>query len=277
MSRFPATFKLNRGSVEPGEEFKAVWGTGYETGRAYIELEHRGNIINAFWTQPNETQTLIKHAITERMRGGFSISVCYIRENRAYIEKRQVDVPWTNKNLTVKWDHFVSKLQPGGRETWTATVSGPDAKQRAAEMVAALYDASLDAFVTHYWQSTFGLFYRDNSQRYFQFQNGPALPAGVYPQSSAIVQRCLHRLPILSPGNRWCQLGQLVVSQVVLAGTRRRWRSYRGIGNRRRRADVIRFGRRSERACIGFARRCIPINGQVSIRIGTQLVRRRDP
>ena len=27
--------------VQPGQEFMALWGTGYETGRAFIEIEHR--------------------------------------------------------------------------------------------------------------------------------------------------------------------------------------------------------------------------------------------
>jgi len=33
-----------------------------------------------------------------------------------------VNVPWTNKNLTVKWEHFVSKLEPNRKETFTALI-----------------------------------------------------------------------------------------------------------------------------------------------------------
>ena len=72
-----------------------------------------------------------------------------VRENRAYLNERIVDVPWTNKKLTVKWEHFISKLGPAQKETWTAVVTGPDAKKAVAEMVAALYDASLDAYLPH--------------------------------------------------------------------------------------------------------------------------------
>ena len=43
------------------------------------------------------------------------------------------------------------KLEPGKKETFTAVISGPDAKKAAAEMVAALYDASLDAYLPHHW------------------------------------------------------------------------------------------------------------------------------
>ena len=71
------------------------------------------------------------------MRGGFTVRVTQVRENRAYLTSRHVDVPWTNKNLTVKWERFVSKLEPGKKETYTAIITGPDAKKAVAEMVAA--------------------------------------------------------------------------------------------------------------------------------------------
>src|SRR5437879_13903251 len=32
-------------SVEPGKEFTALWGTGYEAGRAFIETEHRRRML----------------------------------------------------------------------------------------------------------------------------------------------------------------------------------------------------------------------------------------
>src|SRR5206468_134946 len=50
-----------------------------------------------------------------------------------------------------RWEHFVSKLRPGQHETWTAVVTGPDATRTSAEMVATLYDASLDAFAPLDW------------------------------------------------------------------------------------------------------------------------------
>ena len=73
-------------------------------------------------------------------------------------------MPWTNKKLTIKWEHFVSKLEPGQKETWTAVITGPDAKKAVAEMVAALYDQSLDAYLPHAWMKAFNVFRQDWSQ-----------------------------------------------------------------------------------------------------------------
>ena len=170
-TKIPHFFDAKTWSVEPGETFVALWGTGYETGQAFVEVEHRGKIIHSYWTEPNATQARITQEVSEDMRGGFVVHLTYVRENRCYVVSRTVDVPWSNKKLQIKWEHFVSKLQPGGKETWTAVISGPDAERAAAEMVATMYDASLDAFAPHHWSSSFNVFYRDFTHRNRQFQN----------------------------------------------------------------------------------------------------------
>ena len=86
----------------------------------------------------------------------------YIRENQAYVEKTQITVPWTNKELSVQFARFRNKLQPGQKESWSALIKGPGAEMKAIEMVAALYDQSLEAFVKHSWPS-FAFFRTDYS------------------------------------------------------------------------------------------------------------------
>ncbi|MBC8869395.1 MAG: hypothetical protein H8E44_08260 [Planctomycetes bacterium] len=157
--------------LEPGDEFMALWGTGYDKARAYVEIEHRRKTVHASWTEPDATQQAVKQAVTEAMRGGFTVRTTMVRENRAYMTSRRVDVPWSNKELKVAWEHFVSKLEPGQKETWTAVVTGPDAKKAVAEMVVALYDQSLDAYQPHNWMDGFGVFRHDSSNLSFRFEN----------------------------------------------------------------------------------------------------------
>jgi uncharacterized protein YfaS (alpha-2-macroglobulin family) len=169
--KIPNLFAAPKWTLEPGEEFRALWGTGYDKGRAFIEVEHRGKKLQSFWTDPAKTQVSVKQAIDESMRGGFTVRVTYVRENRGYLESKHVDVPWSNKDLTVKWEHFVNKIEPGKKETYTAVISGPKAQQAAAEMVAAMYDASLDAYLPHNWMHKFNVFRQDYSNLSMQFDN----------------------------------------------------------------------------------------------------------
>jgi hypothetical protein len=186
--RVPCLVVAPHWELQPGAEFVALWGTGYEQGRAFIEIEHRHKMLQAFWTEPGVAQQQVKQAVTEALRGGFTLHVTMVRENRAYLTAKSIDVPWTNKDLTVKWEHFTSKLEPGKPEKWTAVITGPDAKKAAAEMVAGLYDQSLDAFLPHQWQKAFDVFRTDETHLQAQFENGVSTfdhLAGSWPEHPA--------------------------------------------------------------------------------------------
>lgn len=169
--KIPATLDAPTWSAEPGDEFLAVWGAGYDRARAFVELEHRGKLLQSYWTAPGLTQARVTQNVTEAMRGGFTLRVTMVRENRAYTWSQKVTVPWTNKQLAVRWERFVSKLEPAQKETWTAIITGPDAQRAVAEMVATLYDASLDAYSPHRWPQAFNVFREDYSRVSYRFEN----------------------------------------------------------------------------------------------------------
>lgn len=89
--------------------------------------------------------------ITERDRGGFGVVSFFVKENRLYYTKDIVDVPWTNKQLDISLTTWRDKTLPGSTENWTLTVAGKKGEKIAAEMVANMYDASLDQFRPHSW------------------------------------------------------------------------------------------------------------------------------
>lgn len=169
--KIPHLLDAESWSTEPGQEFNAIWGTGYGQGRAFVQWIHRGKVLESYWTPADQTQTQIKFKPTEEHRGGVHLVLSYVRDNRLYTQTRRLEVPWTQQQLSVKWEHFVSKLTPGGKETWTAVVSGPDSEKAVAEMVATLYDASLDAFAPHNWLTAFNVFYSDSLPLNLVFSN----------------------------------------------------------------------------------------------------------
>lgn len=157
--------------VEPGHTFTALWGTGYDTGRAYVEFECAGRILKSGWTTPGRTQELLSLPITKALRGGVTLRVTFVRENRVYGMSRTVDVPWSDRELDVKWETFRSKLVPGQAETWTALVRSPATKPLPAEMVATLYDASLDQFAPHAWSDLSWVFRQEASVAVWTMHN----------------------------------------------------------------------------------------------------------
>lgn len=169
--KLPNVVRYESISVQPGETFRAIWGTGYQSGRAYVQWFHRGEVVREFWTDEGTTQAELTFDVEEEHRGGFNLVITFVHDNRSYVEQVRVDVPWTNKKLDVKWEHFVSKLTPGQKETWTAIVTDHQEKPAVAEMVATLYDASLDAFSPHSWMQRLTGFYQDYLPVQYEFSN----------------------------------------------------------------------------------------------------------
>ncbi len=104
--------------------------------------------------------------ISESDRGGFYIQATSIRLNRVFSVQQLIDVPWSNKELEVEYTTFRDKLLPGQDEEWRIKIKGPKGERVAAEVVAAMYDASLDAFAPHGWNLSLYPTYQSTTMRW---------------------------------------------------------------------------------------------------------------
>lgn len=84
-------------------------------------------------------------------RGGIVMHYVTVRYNRIFTRDVHVQVPWKDKQLHISYETFRDKLLPGARESWRVKISGPSQQKVRAEMLASMYDASLDAFKPHDW------------------------------------------------------------------------------------------------------------------------------
>jgi uncharacterized protein YfaS (alpha-2-macroglobulin family) len=96
--------------------------------------------------------------ITENDKGGFYHQVMFVKNNRVYEKEIFVDVPFLNKKLDINIASFRNKIEPGSKQEYTITISGPDKEKVQAELLANMYDASLDALQTHDWDNLNNLY-----------------------------------------------------------------------------------------------------------------------
>lgn len=91
---------------------------------------------------------------------GAVLCLAMVRHGQLYEESVSVEKPKPDKRLLLRWTSFRSRLTPGQQEEWRVQITRPDGTPADAQMMACLYDASLDALVKNTWAEYAVNFYR---------------------------------------------------------------------------------------------------------------------
>jgi uncharacterized protein YfaS (alpha-2-macroglobulin family) len=144
---------LEQSVFAPHETAQIYFGTAEKSLPILFEMERDGKIFNRKWLTVKDLNKQ-NYTIQEQDRGNVFYHYSYAQHNRSFNQSNTLQVPWKNKDLTIEYSTFRDKLQPGHEEEWTLKIKGPKGEKVAAEMVAAMYDASLDEFAANSWNMT---------------------------------------------------------------------------------------------------------------------------
>jgi len=136
---------------EPGAKATFLIGTKSPDTKVLFEIEHKNEIVKKEWLTLNAEQKKMEIPIEEKHRGNFAYHLVFVKNGRAYSHDATITVPFTNKELDLQFETFRDKLIPDQKEEWKVKIKGKKGDKLAAEMVAAMYDASLDAFRPNNW------------------------------------------------------------------------------------------------------------------------------
>ena len=145
-------FHVIKAKGEPGEIASFLLGTKGKNVHALYEVVQKDKVIMSQWLELSNEQKLIEIPITEELRGGFSVSLLFVKHNRSFENQFNVEVPFTNKQIDFEFVTFRDKLTPGQKEQWKIKLKGHNGEKIAAELLASMYDKSLDALLDHSWQ-----------------------------------------------------------------------------------------------------------------------------
>jgi len=139
-------YSLNKDTAEPGETVTLSLSTSEPNLWVLYEIEQDAKVLHRELLKLSKGKKDIPIKIEESHRGNINLSLSYICHNEFIDYKEQIRVPWTNKELKLEWMSFRSKLQPNQEEQWKVKITGSKSEKVAAELVATLYDASLETF-----------------------------------------------------------------------------------------------------------------------------------
>lgn len=142
-----------KNSHEPGETARIWLGGPASRLRFFLARELDGDLQDPKWMVADGAANF-EIPVTENDRGGIHTHWWLVHNNRFYGgQSISIQVPWSNKQLNIRFETFRDKLAPGQKEEWRIKIAGPKKEKVAAEMVAAMYDASLDQYLPHAWST----------------------------------------------------------------------------------------------------------------------------
>ncbi|RKE90975.1 alpha-2-macroglobulin family protein [Ichthyenterobacterium magnum] len=114
-----------------------------------IEKDHK--IIKTYIIPLSNNKKTIAIPVTKEDIGGFAVHYSFATFNSFQSSSIPVVVPYPKSDLEIETLTFRDKLQPGQDETWNFKIKGPKGDKVSAELLASMYDASLDQFKLHAW------------------------------------------------------------------------------------------------------------------------------
>ena len=85
----------------------------------------------------------------EEWGDGVTLSVAWVKNGQSYKHTANIQRPLPDTRLNIKWTTFRDRLTPGQRETWTLNITRPDGTPARAQLLATMYDKSLDLLRSH--------------------------------------------------------------------------------------------------------------------------------
>jgi uncharacterized protein YfaS (alpha-2-macroglobulin family) len=142
-------FRVVKDKGEPGESASFILASVLKDQSYKLEIEHNETITYTSLNKASMKPVELK--IEEEHRGNFVYYVSFMKFNRFYSHAQMVSVPYTNKELDISFETFRNKLLPGQEEEWKMIIKNKKGEKETAELLASMYDASLDEFRSAGW------------------------------------------------------------------------------------------------------------------------------
>ena len=92
-----------------------------------------------------------KFTYDEKYGNGLTLLFAWVKKGECHTHSVSIRRPVPDTKLKMKWTTFRDRLTPGQKEEWRMTVLRPDGTPADAQLMATLYDKSLDQIARHDW------------------------------------------------------------------------------------------------------------------------------
>ncbi|MBC8767625.1 alpha-2-macroglobulin [Arenibacter sp. BSSL-BM3] len=143
--------KTDKDTYTIGDKVQLTLLSSAEEISISVFIEKDRKVVATHIIELHNNSKTIEIPVTADDLGGFAINYSYSAYNSFQTGSLSIAVPYPSSDLKIETLTFRDKLMPGTEETWSFKIKGPKGDKVTAELLASMYDASLDAFQGHHW------------------------------------------------------------------------------------------------------------------------------
>ncbi|MEM6720462.1 MAG: carboxypeptidase-like regulatory domain-containing protein [Bacteroidota bacterium] len=124
----------------------------------FIHVYYKEQLLRTQLATIQEGSKVVKVPIDASLTDEITIRMSFIKFNTYYDKQFVFNLYEQNRQLTIETTTFRNKLEPGQKETWRFKITDIEKNGSMAEVLASMYDESLDQFNSHVWEPNFNYF-----------------------------------------------------------------------------------------------------------------------
>ena len=138
-------------TAQPGENVYFYLGSSADDVTVFYMVKHGNEVLHYGRKTISDKILTVSYKIKEEDRGMVSFQAFFVKHNTLNIVQHNVLVPYDNLKLDIRLDVERDDLLPGSEEKWNLTVKDYENECVMSNVMASMYDASLDVFAKNLW------------------------------------------------------------------------------------------------------------------------------
>jgi hypothetical protein len=146
---YPNKDKDGKNYVDEQHPIKFYFGTAKKDATVLMDVFANGNRLETKVLKLSNEIKTFEYPYKASYGDGITFNFCFVKDGNVYQDNAAFTKALPQKELKLKWSVFRDKLRPGQKEEWKLNILSPNGKPAEAEMLAYMYDVSLDQLVSH--------------------------------------------------------------------------------------------------------------------------------
>ena len=153
----PLFFHERNMEVAAGEKASFCLGTSFKDTWVWMDIFTGGKRVESRLLQLSDTLMCVEMPYLDSYDESVTLLFNTLKEGELYSRTAFLKRIQPNRTLQMKWEVFRDRLRPGQEEEWRLVVTTPEGLPASAEMLALMYDASLDKLYPN--RQSWGVFF----------------------------------------------------------------------------------------------------------------------